>query len=895
MSNARIIEIPATRQIRSGKNNTMRKMRVAAYCRVSTEEEEQQGSFETQKLYYTEKINSTSEWELAGIYADDGISGIHTKKRDGFNQMIQDCKKKKIDLILTKSISRFARNTLDSIQYVRMLKAIGIAVIFEKENINTSTMNSEMILTVLSAFAQAESESISQNVARGKRMGFRQGKFPFPYGQILGYRKGLDGKPEVIPEEAEVIRMIFNSYLQGASLLTIKKKLEAGGVLTARGNKKWSSESVQRILQNEKYCGDVLLQKTFIEDVLTGVSKKNTGQLPQYYIENNHEGIVTKQMFREVQAEIARRNSKSAANQRKRHQGRYNSKYALSERLVCGDCGSPYKRVTWNIHGRKQIVWRCVNRLEYGTKFCSHSPSIPEEELHQAILKAVQNLAANFTDEVAAQLDGILRQMKAGENLKAQLQKQLEKAQQEFDRLLEMSLELDESTPFLDDKLRKLSGKIKILKANIAESTDGKGEDEEATKQLTAQDLLIKEYDDILTARIIEKVIVHSRQEIEIYFIEEFGNLFVGALKGVAPVLVFVIVASALAQGSSKLDRRFGTVVWLYMLTTFVAAALSVVTSKLFPQTLVLAEAATADVVPQGLGDVMHTLLSNIVSNPVASIMNGNYIGILMWACLFGLAMKKLGSDTTKNFMANTADAISTIVRWIINLAPFGIMGLVFTNVSDNGLSIFTQYGRLLLLLVGTMLLMALVINPFIIFIYLHRNPYPLVFRCLRESGLTAFFTRSSAANIPVNMSLCEKLGLDKDIYSVSIPLGATINMDGAAITITIMTLAAANTLGMQVSVPAAILLSVMSALGACGASGVAGGSLLLIPMACSLFGISNDIAMQVVGVGFIIGVIQDSVETALNSAGDVEFAATAEYHQWLKEDKPLPAFMGGK
>lgn len=297
MSNARIIEIPATRQIRSGKNNTMRKMRVAAYCRVSTEEEEQQGSFETQKLYYTEKINSTSEWELAGIYADDGISGIHTKKRDGFNQMIQDCKKKKIDLILTKSISRFARNTLDSIQYVRMLKAIGIAVIFEKENINTSTMNSEMILTVLSAFAQAESESISQNVARGKRMGFRQGKFPFPYGQILGYRKGLDGKPEVIPEEAEVIRMIFNSYLQGASLLTIKKKLEAGGVLTARGNKKWSSESVQRILQNEKYCGDVLLQKTFIEDVLTGVSKKNTGQLPQYYIENNHEGIVTKHML----------------------------------------------------------------------------------------------------------------------------------------------------------------------------------------------------------------------------------------------------------------------------------------------------------------------------------------------------------------------------------------------------------------------------------------------------------------------------------------------------------------------------------------------------------------------------------------------------------------------
>ena len=350
-------------------------------------------------------------------------------------------------------------------------------------------------------------------------------------------------------------------------------------------------------------------------------------------------------------------------------------------------------------------------------------------------------------------------------------------------------------------------------------------------------------------------------------WVEEFGSLFVGALKGIAPVLVFVIVASALAQGTSRLDRRFGTVIWLYMLTTFLAAAIAA-------------------------GEVMNTLLTNFVANPVSALLNGNYIGILFWACLFGLALKKYGADSTKLFLANTADAVSQIVRWIINLAPFGIMGLVYTNVSSNGLSIFTQYGRLLLLLVGTMLFMALVVSPFIIFVYLHCNPYPLVFRCLRESGLTAFFTRSSAANIPVNMDLCEKLGLDKDMYSVSIPLGATINMDGAAITITIMTLAAANTLGIQVSLPAAILLSVMSALGACGASGVAGGSLLLIPMACSLFGISNDIAMQVVGVGFIIGVVQDSVETALNSAGDVEFAATAEYHQWRKEGKPLPAFL---
>ena len=381
MSNMRIIEIPASMRENAGRKNTVRKLRVAAYCRVSTEEEEQQGSFEIQKLYYTEKINSTPEWEVAGIYADDGISGVHTKKRDGFNQMIQDCKKRKIDLILTKSISRFARNTLDSIQYVRMLKQMGIAVVFEKENINTATMNSEMILTVLSAFAQAESESISQNVARGKRMGYKHGKFAFPYGRIIGYRKGADGKPEIVPEQAEIIRLIFNSYLQGDSLQSIKTKLETAGALTARGNTEWSAQSIQRILQNEKYCGDVLLQKTFTEDVLTGVHKKNTGQLPQYYIENYHEGIVSKQIFREVQAEIARRNSKSAANQRKRRRGRYNSKYALTERLVCGDCGSPYKRVTWNIHGRKQIVWRCVNRIEYGTKFCGSSPSIPEEKL----------------------------------------------------------------------------------------------------------------------------------------------------------------------------------------------------------------------------------------------------------------------------------------------------------------------------------------------------------------------------------------------------------------------------------------------------------------------------------------------------------------------------------
>ena len=378
-------------------------------------------------------------------------------------------------------------------------------------------------------------------------------------------------------------------------------------------------------------------------------------------------------------------------------------------------------------------------------------------------------------------------------------------------------------------------------------------------------------------------------------WIGEFGTLFVSALKAVAPILVFVLVASALAQGNSKLDGRFGTVLFLYLFTTVLSAVVAVLTSRMFPQTISLGDAADADVVPQGLSEVVQTLLTNIVANPIQAMIDGNYICILMWACLFGLAMKGIANESSKAFLANVADGVSQVIRWVINLAPFGIMGLVFTSVSENGLAAFTEYGSLLLLLVGTMLLMVLVFGPLVIFLYLHRNPYPLVYRCFKESGLTAFFTRSSAANIPVNMQLCEKLGLDKDMYSVSIPLGATINMNGAAITITIMAMAAANTMGIQISVPAAILLSVVSALGACGASGVAGGSLLLIPMACSLFGISNDIAMQVVGVGFIIGVIQDSVETCLNSASDVEFAATAEYHAWLKQGRQLPAFMYSK
>lgn len=362
-------------------------------------------------------------------------------------------------------------------------------------------------------------------------------------------------------------------------------------------------------------------------------------------------------------------------------------------------------------------------------------------------------------------------------------------------------------------------------------------------------------------------------------WLAKFGALFVGALKSLAPILVFAIVASALAQDSAKADARFAGVIFLYALTTLCASVLSVLTSFAFPVSVKLIDAANSGAVaPQNLGEVFSHLLDNLVVNPVGAVVDANYIGILFWAILFGAAMKTIAAPATKIGMQNVADAASAVVRFVVNLAPFGIMGLVFDSVAQSGLAIFTDYGKLLLLLVGTMALQAFVVAPAIAFFYMKKNPYPLLLTCLKESGVTAFFTRSSAANIPVNMALCEKLGLDRDFYSLSIPLGSTINMNGAAITITIMTLAAANTLNLEVSLSAAIFLSFLGALGACGSSGVAGGSLLLIPMACSLFGISNDVAMQVVAVGFIIGVVQDSMETALNSAGDVMFTAVAEY-----------------
>lgn len=359
------------------------------------------------------------------------------------------------------------------------------------------------------------------------------------------------------------------------------------------------------------------------------------------------------------------------------------------------------------------------------------------------------------------------------------------------------------------------------------------------------------------------------------------GTLFVGALKAIAPVLVFVLVISSVARARAGLGSRFRKVVMLYMMTTLSAAMLAVFASRIFQVTIMFPNVGNvSDSAPGGLSEVFMNIVTGVMSNPVKAIMEANYLSILMWAVIIGLALKKLAGASTLDSVKDWADAVSQVVQWVIQCAPFGIMGLVYSAVSESGLEIFTTYGRLLLLLVGCMCVVSMILNPAVVACLIKANPYPLLWQCLKESGVSAFFTRSSAANIPVNMSLCKRLGVDEDFYSVSIPLGSTINMNGAAVTITVMTLATCNTLGIEVTFWSALLLSIMATLAACGASGVAGGSLLLIPMACSLFGVGNDVAMQVVAVGFIIGVIQDSVETALNSSADALFTIATDMHE---------------
>ena len=372
-------------------------------------------------------------------------------------------------------------------------------------------------------------------------------------------------------------------------------------------------------------------------------------------------------------------------------------------------------------------------------------------------------------------------------------------------------------------------------------------------------------------------------------WIGEFGVLFVGALKAVAPVLVFILIICSLATGNSHFDRRFARVIVLYLVSTLLASLAAVGASFIFPQNLDLAVSADASVVPADIFEILHNLLVNAVSNPFAAISDANYIGILVWAAFLGFAVKKIASPVTLTVLQDMSSAVSMVVRWIINLAPFGIMGIMFTSVSTNGIGIFKVYGMLIAVLAGAMIFTTFIIAPLVVSFAIKQDPYPLVIYCLKRSAITALFTRSSAANIPVNMDACEDLKLDREFYSVSIPLGATINMNGAAITIAIMTLAAAHTLGISVDFPTALTLCVMATIGACGASGIAGGSLFLIPMACSFLGISNDVAMQVVAVGFIIGAVQDSLETALNSSTDVMYTAAAEYSGWVAEGKHLP------
>lgn len=391
MMERNVIVIPAKPEAEKAK--VTRQLRVAAYCRVSTDDEEQLTSYEAQQTYYTDKIMTNKAWTMAGIFADEGITGTSARKRPEFQRMIRLCKQRKIDIVLTKSISRFARNTVDCLRYVRILRELGIAVIFEKENINTLETDSEMLITLLGAFAQAESESISANVRWGKRQAMREGKAVIQYRWLYGYERGEDGQPKIIPEQAEVIRKIYRQFKAGASIRMIKNDLEARKIPNVKGGTEWSVGAVRGILTNEKYCGDVLLQKSYTSDCISKKVIRNTGQLPMYLIQNHHEGIIDRETYDVVQMEFARRNARESPSKKNASTGRscYTSKYALSERLVCGECGTLYRRCTWSRNGKKRIVWRCVSRLDYGTKYCHDSPTIDEAPLQQAILRTINS------------------------------------------------------------------------------------------------------------------------------------------------------------------------------------------------------------------------------------------------------------------------------------------------------------------------------------------------------------------------------------------------------------------------------------------------------------------------------------------------------------------------
>lgn len=510
----------------SGENRIdIRPKRVAAYCRVSTDKEQQEHSFETQKEMYTDMIMMKLNWQMAGIYADEGITGTIAKKRPDFMRMIEDCRKGKIDLIITKSVSRFSRNNLDCLLYVRELKEMGIPIIFEKEGINTLQVSSELLITLFSGLSQAESESISMNVKIGKRQSLKNGNVPFSYKSFLGYRKGADGKPEIDEEQAVIIRRIFAEYLAGKSLLDIAKGLTADEIPTARGKTNWSSARVQSILTNEKYKGDALLQKTYIVDCISKKSKKNNGELPMYYVENNHPAIIERTVFDRVQEEISRRNSKKKVKQvgTKTELGKYSGKYALSEILYCGNCGTPYRRCTWSKNGKKKIVWRCISRLDYGKKYCKDSPSIEESILHNAIAEAITQKAHMENTDV----DRICRHIEIYRQDTSSIlakQERLKTIQERINKLTDMDSEATQNGDF-DAQFESLYAEMYAIKDELEKIEKNKSKIETATDCTEEMTEVMKglknhpvEYNDLVVRQLIECIKVMSKDTLHIYF-----------------------------------------------------------------------------------------------------------------------------------------------------------------------------------------------------------------------------------------------------------------------------------------------------------------------------------------------------------------------------------------
>ena len=525
----RVRVIPATKTQGAIHSIHDGKKRVAAYCRVSTDSEEQLNSYEAQKSYYTQKIEDSPDWEMAGIYADEGITGTSLKKRTEFKKMITACKRGHIDLIITKSLSRFARNTVDCLETVRLLKANGIGVYFEKENINTLTESSEFLITLFSGFAQAESESLSKNVAWGKAKSAEAGKVTFQYKKMLGYRRGADGQPEIVPEEAEVIKRIYHRYLDGCTLGQIKRELDEDKVPTAQGVDSWSPAIIHNILTNEKYIGDALLQKTYITDCISKKVKKNQGERAMYYVENNHPAIISREVFDQVRNEMTRRSSKRKVLQKsgKTELGKYSGKYALTELLVCGECGSPYKRVTWARNGKKRIVWRCVSRLEFGTKYCHNSPTLDESKLHSAILAAMNEFAA-IRQEVCPDVLAMAEESKqalsqAGAKL-LELKKHLEAVSREQSDLLDRLLE-NMGDAELNAKMKALTDEKESLKAQILDTQQMEVSlEEQAARHQQMWDSIMEysagytEFDDEFVRQIIQKITVEDEETIRIHF-----------------------------------------------------------------------------------------------------------------------------------------------------------------------------------------------------------------------------------------------------------------------------------------------------------------------------------------------------------------------------------------